>query len=238
MRLSRVVLTRGNQEAVLQGMIHIALDKLYEVFQGDVDWATKNNYQVFFEGVKKEPRKRASTTNESRIKKFFLFLFDLYPVFAAALGISLQKEKIVYPKDAINADITFAEFTKQLDRNGFRCNLLLSILTLLGKKELKKIVKEKFAKSGGLSALMNSSGRWSFRWSFSKLVAWFLMRKAMPIILDYRNGVAVAKVRAHSNGRNIFIHYGEKHVKGLVGLLRQDGWVVKEATYTDLAEFC
>ena len=60
----------------------------------------------------------------------------------------------------------------------------------------------------------------------------------MPVILGYRNEVAVAKIRAHSNGRNIFVHYGEKHIKGLVSLLRQDGWVVKETTYTDLAEFC
>lgn len=234
MRLSRVVLTRGNQEAVLQGMIHIAPDKLYEVFQSDVDWATKNDYQVFFEEVKKDPPKIATTANESKIKKFFLLLFDLYPVFAAALGISLQKEKIAYPKDAINADITFAEFTQRLDRNGFKCNLLLWSFTLIDKKELKKEVEEEFAKSGGLNALMNSFDRWFFR----KLVAWFLLRKAMPVILDYRNEVAVAKVRAHSNGRNIFIHYGEKHIKGLVSLLRKDGWVVKETTYTDLAEFC
>lgn len=234
MRLSRVVLTRGSQKAVLQGMIHIAPDKLYEVLQRDVDWAISHNYQVFFEGVKKGPPKRASTTNESAIKKFFLFLFDLYPVLAAALGISLQKEKIAYPKDAINADITFAEFTQRLDRNGFKCSFLLWLFELIGKKELKKSVNEEFAKSGGLNALMNSSDKWSF----NKLIGWFLFRKAMPIILDYRNKVAVAKVRAHSNGRNIFIHYGEKHVKGLVRLLRQNGWVVKETTYTDLAEFC
>lgn len=234
MRLSRVVLKRGSQLAVLQGMIHIGPDKLYELLQGDVDWATRNNYQIFFEGVKKDPPKRASTANESKIKKFFLFLFDLYPVFAAVLGISLQKEKIAYPQSAINADITFVEFIKQLDNNGFRCNFLLQLFSFLGKKELKKKFEDEFIKRGGFNALMNSHERWSF----SKLVAWFLFRKAMPIILDYRNKVAVAKVRAHCGGRNIFIHYGEKHIKGLVNLLRQDGWVVKETTHTDLAEFC
>lgn len=234
MRLSRVVLTRGNQEAVLQGMIHIGPDKLYEVFQGDVDWAAKKGYQVFFEGVKKDLLEKALSSNEDKIREFFLLLFDLLPVFAAALGISLQKDKIAYPKDAINADITFAEFIKQLDKNGFRCGLFLRLLTLFPEEELKKAVEKKFAKMGGLNALMNRSDRWFF----GKLVGWFLLRKAMPVILGYRNEVAVAKVQAHSNGRNIFIHYGEKHVKGLVSLLRQDGWVVKETTYTDLAEFC
>lgn len=132
----------------------------------------------FIYNIKKDPPKRATTTNESKIKKFFLFLFDLCPVFAEALGISLQKEKIAYPKDAINADITFAELTKQLDKNGFRCNLLLWVFALLSKKDLKKKVEEEFTKRGGLNALMNRSDRWSF----GKFVGWFLLRKAMPVI--------------------------------------------------------
>ncbi len=239
MRLSRVVLTReghqeGHQKVILQGMIHIAPDKLYEVLQRDVDWAKNHNYQVFFEGVKKDPLKEASTSNECNIKKFFLLLLDLYPVFATGLGISLQKEKIVYPKDAVNADITFAVFTRKLDENGFRCNLLLWLFTMIGEKELKQTVKEELVKSGGLNALMNSSERWSF----SKFLSWFMFRKATPVILDYRNEVAVEKVRAYSNGRNIFIHYGEKHIKGLVDLLEQEGWVVRETTHTDLAAYC
>lgn len=234
MRLSRVILMRGNQETILQGMVHIAPNKLYEVLQSDVDLAIKNNYKIFFEGVRKSPTKRASTSNESKIKKFFLLLFDLCPVFAETLGISLQKEKIAYPKNAINADITFAELTKQLDKNGFRCDFLLWLFTIFPKRELKEKLEEEFTKGGSFNALMNKSKKWSF----GKFVFWFLFRKAMPIILGYRNEVAIAKIRAHHNGHNIFIHYGEKHVKGLVDLLQQDGWVVKETTYTDLAEFC
>ena len=234
MRLSRVVLKRGDKEAVLQGMIHIGPDNLYKLLQNDIDWATKNDYQIFFEGVKKDPSKRAATTNESKIKKFFLFLFDLCPVFAAALGISLQKDKIVYPQSAINADITFAEFTRKLDKNGFRCSFLLWLFTIVPKKELEKKLKDEFVNRGGLSALIDGSEKWYFK----RLIAWFLFRKAMPVILDYRNKVAIAKVRTHCSGCNVFIHYGEKHIKGLVSLLRQDGWVVKETIYTDLAEFC
>ncbi len=74
MRLSRVVLKRSGQEAILQGMIHIGPDKLYRALQSDVDWAIKNNYQIFFEGVKNDPEKKASTDNERKIKEFFLLL--------------------------------------------------------------------------------------------------------------------------------------------------------------------
>jgi hypothetical protein len=215
-------------------MMHIGPDKLYEMLQSDIDWATKNDYQIFFEGVKKDPPREASTVNDGQIREFFMFLFDLFPVFATVLGISLQKEGIVYPKDSINADITFAEFTKQLDNNGFRCNFLRLPFTMFSKEELKKVMEKDLTKRGGLNALMDSLEKPSF----SKLIAWFLLRKATPIILDYRNEVAVAKVRAHSNGHNVFIHYGEKHIRGIVSLLQKDGWVVKETTYTDLAKFC
>lgn len=234
MRLSRVVLKRGDQEAVLQGMIHIAPDKLYGAIQGDVDLAVKNGYKIFFEGVKKEPLEKALSNNEDKIREFFLLLFDLLPFFAAALGVSLQKDKIRYPKDAINADITFAELTKQLDRNGFRCGLFLWLFTSFPEEELKKVMEKEFAKMGGLNAIMDSSDRWSF----INLITWFFFRKAMPIILDYRNEVALAKVRAHLNGRSIFLHYGEKHINGLMGLFKRDGWAVKEVSYIDLAKFC
>jgi len=231
--LSRVVLRRGSQEAILQGMIHVAPDNLYEVLQGDVDWATANNYQIFFEGVKKHPAKKVATANEAKIKKFLLFLLDLYPLVATALGISLQKEKIKYPKDAINADIPLAELTSQLDQNGFKCNFLLEMFKVNGRKELKKGMAEHFAKQGTVNALKGPN-----KWSLTSLFVWFFFRKAKPIILDYRNKVAVTKVEKHANGRHVFVHYGEKHIKGLVRLFQKAGWNVKEITYRNLADYC
>ncbi len=236
MRLSRVFLTRGSQKAILQGMIHIAPDKLYEVLQSDVDWATGRGYQIFFEGVKRDPSKKASTSNERKIEKFFLLLLEQYPVLAATFGVSLQKEKIAYPKDAINADIDFFELTRQLDENGFRCNFLLWLFTALNEKEPKRKGKDKSndkEKEKNLNELLNSSEK-----SFSKFIAWLLFRKAMPVIVDYRNEVVAKKIRACQNGRSIFVHYGEKHIQGLVNLLEQDGWNTKETAHIDLAEYC
>jgi len=216
-------------------MIHIAPAKLYEKFQREIDWATANDYHVFFEGVRgaHDPPERIFTRNERKIRQFFLLVLDLYPIFAEALGISLQKEKIVYPRDASNADVTFVEFVKQLDKNGFRCNFLFWLFSLIPKEKLKKALEED-APAGGLNALMDRAEKRSFGAS----VADFLMRKATPIIRDYRNEVAVAHIRARAQGRNIFIHYGEKHIEGLVHLLVGEGFVVKETTHIDLAECC
>ena len=215
-------------------MIHIGPHKLYATLQRDINWAAKHNYQIFFEGVKKNPSREVLTRNEGKIKEFFLFLFDLYPFFGAAFGVSFQRDKIAYPKDAINADITFADLTRRLDENGFKCSLLLLPLEFLGREELKRKIHEGFKKKGGWNAFINNSEKWTL----GRFLARFLFRKATPVLLDYRNEVAVAKIQECSDGRNIFIHYGEKHVKGLVDLLRRDGWIVKEMSDTDLAEYC
>ncbi len=76
----------------------------------------------------------------------------------------------------------------------------------------------------------------SKKWSFSKLVFWFIFRKAMPVILDHRNQIVAEKIKIYSN-KDIFIHYGEKHVKGILKLLKRDGWVVNTTTYTEIAEY-
>lgn len=214
-------------------MIHVAPPQLYEVLQKDLDWAIKHNYQIFFERVKKDPVTRMLTRNQEKIKKFLSLLLGLYPVLAARFGIATQKEKIAYPEDAINADITLDELVEKLDENGFRCDFLLWFFANLD-EAVKAEVKKKLSTPRSFNAAMDNSEKRSL----NKLVGWFFFRKAIPIILDYRNGVAVAKIRENSDGRNIFIHYGEKHIKGLVGLLEKDGWVVKETTYTDLADFC
>ena len=231
MLLSKTFLTRGNQKAVLQGMIHIGPDKLYEMLQYDINLATENGYQIFFEGVKKYPTERKLNQNEKNIQKFFMFLFDLYPVFAESLGISTQKEKIKYPEGAVNADITFDTLTQKLDENGFKCKSILKIFSNINQEEMKEI-KEYLTEKDNLKKLMDSSKKWSF----SKLIFWFIFRKAMPIILDHRNQVVAEKIKIYSN-KDIFIHYGEKHVRGILKLLKRDGWVVNTTTYTEIEEY-
>jgi len=231
--LSRVFLERNGQKIILQGMVHIAPEELYEKFQSHIDLAVTHDYQIFFEGVKKDPPGEAATENEAKIKKLFSLILSLYPVLSEALGISTQKEKIVYPKDAIHADITFAEFTRLLDKNGFKCNFLLWLLTQVSEKRLHEIAKENFSEKGSLNDLLDKRKK---SWK-KRLFGWFIFRKAKPIILGYRNKIAITKINEYQNGKNGFVHYGERHIPGLVKLLKKDGWVVKKTTYTDLAKF-
>ena len=97
MFLSRVIFKRGRQRAILQGMIHIGPNALYELLQYDIDWAQSNGYQVFFEGIKKEPFSSLRTANELKIRNFFNLLFEYYPVFSESFGLSLQQKNILLP---------------------------------------------------------------------------------------------------------------------------------------------
>ncbi|MCX6714237.1 MAG: hypothetical protein NTX72_00280 [Candidatus Uhrbacteria bacterium] len=236
MRLSRVVLTRGTQQAILQGMIHVGPQKLYDTVQKDMDQAAQSGYQVVFEGVRKSlPGKIVFSSNAKKIKLFLETLFKLYPVLASTFGVSTQKIK--YPKRAINADTDLDDVVKRLDRNKFRCNFLLFIIQIFFKMESERTEEEKKKDAKDWKTEMNRSDK-SLT---SKFFAWLFFRKAMPIILDYRNEVAVRKMRSYDqftkSTRNYFILYGDRHVKGLVRLLQKEGWVVAKTTYTDLAEF-
>lgn len=236
MRLSRIVLTRGTQKAILQGMVHVGPQKLYDKLQKDVDQAALSGHQVFFEGVRKSlPGKISFSLNGREIKTFLLSLFKLYPMLASTFGVSVQKIK--YPKQAINADTDLDDVVKRLDKNKFRCSFLLFIVQMASEVESEE-KKQEMKKDP--NAWIQEMKR-SEKSLIGKLFAWLFFRKAMPIILDYRNEVAVRKIRAYDkftkSTRNIFIHYGDRHVKGLVHLLKKEGWVVTETTFIDPAEF-
>ena len=233
MKLSKVVLAKDDRTAVLQGMIHVGPGKLYELLQSDIDWAVKNNYQIFYEGVKRTPLQRAATRNEVRIRLFLRSLLDLYPIWADVFGVSVQKEKISYPEDAINADLTFCELTRALDENGFSCDLQMKLLTMSPRDEVKAQLDKMFAQKSLNDIMDELDGS-----ILQKAVEWLFMRKAMPIILDYRNEVALCAIQEQSDERNVFIHYGEKHIEGLLRLFQMDGWTVKETTHVDLGDFC
>ena len=233
MRLSTVVLTRANQQTIVQGMIHIGPQSLYQKLQQRLDEAIAGNYQIFFEGVRRKYY-RCGTANELRIKKFFHIMFSSYPVFAVAIGVAEQRDEIVYPKDGVNADIDTQEMTRVLDENGFKCRCLLFLFEILRSPKFKSQLAEVLAQKKSTYLIQEQKNPKLL----SRLIIWTLFRKANPVILGYRNHIAVAQIKKSSDGRNIFLHYGEKHISGLVRLFQGEGWIVKEISYTELADFC
>ena len=65
----------------------------------------------------------------------------------------------------------------------------------------------------------------------------------MPKLVPYREkqqqqiALCIKPLLAERNGRNILIHYGEKHIQGITDLFRQDGWEVCDITYLNPLDF-
>ena len=233
MKLSRVVLAKEGKEAILQGMIHVESKKLYEYLQKDIEWAEDNQYVFFYETVQGSYPEVFANKNQEQIKAFFVFISEFLPILANSFGMVLQKNAVVYPEDAINADITMSELIKELDTNGFTCRFIVKLLSLIPKDTLKEALDKEFGEDISLNEFIDKSQKKSWASWFAD----FLLRKADPVILDYRNKVAVKSIIEYGNNQNIFVHYGDGHIKGLTSLLEKEGWVVKEISYLELSKF-
>lgn len=234
--LSQISLTRDGQLAVLQGMIHVGPDALYAEFQRDVNRAAKAGFLVFFEGTRRVDNDPPRSYNEKEIQDCFVALVDMYPLLAHALGVTWQKKDIIYPADAINADITFGEMTRELDRRGFRCTTLLHLLNHTT-EDMREELKRRFAEMS-FRDFIEESEKWSIDAVLGKLFAWWHLRRAMPVILDYRNEAAVTCIEREARGRDVFVHYGEAHIKGMTKLFMERGWRVHRRSVIDLLSYC
>jgi hypothetical protein len=228
MRLSRVVLTKGNQEAILQGMRHAGPRPAYEKLQRDLDRAAADGYVIFYEGMDAEVDEPPRTPNEAKIRKFFDLVFSLDMSSPGDLGYTSQLYDINYPEDAINADMTNGEFMRRLDERGFTCDLLLSAVETVNKQNVQRKVRAYLEEADRESVNLNDS-----RSLIGKAVTWLMFRKVDAVALDERNALVVAMIRERANGRNVYVHYGNQHLKGMVALMKRDGWKVKTFTEVD-----
>lgn len=237
MHLSKCVLVRGDQELILQGMVHVAPTELYGLLQEEMNNKVNEGYKVFFEGVRDYPRLQPKASDrEYEIAEFFGIIFNLCPLLASAWGFGIQKENIKYPEDAINADITFKELVRQLKEKRFRCGFILRTLK-------KAMEEEKFKEELGekVKRVLFEENPKKQRKGFSYFPLWlFIFRKINPIILDYRNRIAIDMIERCGTSKNllkILVYYGEGHIAGMIKLLKEEGWKLASSSKLDTSLF-
>jgi len=220
MKLTNTILTKENKTIELQGMIHISTSNFYQMQQQIIDKLEQTI--IFYEGVKKKEELKNLNFNENQkiIEKFFLSLFNFLPQLANKIGFSFQKDALKYPKNAINADISFEELILKLDEVNYRPEKSLKMLEEI--KDNDEIVK-KIQKS--LEKMLN--GKFSI---LSKIfIKFFSFGKFASIVLHYRNKVAVDIIEKELEKNKIekaFVHYGEAHISGIKKLLKERGWKI------------
>ena len=231
MRVNKVRMTKDDRNLIIQGMVHVAPKSFYEQIQKEMNEGKEAGYTFFFEGIRTRVPEVSLTKNQTKIKEVLNLTFSLYSSFARVLGVTTQREKISYPENAIHADIEFNTLIRRLDSAGFRPGLFHWLLTWMNSEE----GREKFS-SADLEPKNKSwlSRLFKFLSSpFVFLLKYWFFGSSRKVILDERNIVCVEKVRELKHG-NVFIHYGNKHVEGIVKLLEQDNWKVTEETFVEV----
>jgi len=237
MRVSRMVLKRNGQQAILRGMIHVCSDAFYQEVQEELNWAQSNGYHIFLEHIMAGASEITVTKNEQRIRRLLLFFMNEVQQLAAGRSpdLSLQKNSLVYPEDAIWADANLTDLVRRLHRNGYKCNtLLLWVFETSLKRMLWRQTKKPSRKEKTRGSVINVVERWLF----DKTRSWLFLRHftiIATILTTYRNEVAVAKIKRYTGERNILVHYGENHTEGIAALLQQDGWLLIETSSKEIA---
>lgn len=233
MRISKVILTRGDKTVILQGMIHIGPAKLYQRIIDEMREAMKNNYLVFYEGI--NSRMGSYVENEIKIIKSFRLFWRFYDIFAKIVG--WINDPIIYPNSMLCADITILKMAQLLNHvlNEEDINLwsVLSEKIFLD-NNIKDKLKEYFFRNGALKT--HTDTFFTGKCLGDEFKAWRIIDKKMrPIIRGYRDALVASRIKDCDN--NVIVHYGQLHIKGIIELLKKDGWGVKERRWLYLDQF-
>jgi hypothetical protein len=224
MHLTEVTLAKDDCILILQGMIHVAPAEIYEMLQVHMDVRVGEGYTVFYEGVKLNGTEfKPENERQKKIDEFFSLLFQLFPIFAKSIGFKLQKSEIKYPANSINADIPYEEIVKNLDQIGFGTWLASKIfkLAIEHQKDIEPGINEAindFLKKDNDSRPDGLIFKLLFSRNYDKME---------NVILHQRDAKAVEIIENHfsCNGtKKGFVHYGQAHIRGMVGLLERSGW--------------
>lgn len=234
MEFSRCTLKKDGKKVILQGLIH-GLPKLFlKWLKRDLKSHIKNGYRVFYEGVLYDERTKFSKRERSIIKcleilediqREVILSLNLKSIFATNED---EEDAIEYPRNAINIDISFAEYVRLLTEKGLECKQFLDLM--------KEITSQKYRDSvvKTTQSLLNGTSTLEQLQKKAEEIPFF--RISDSIKLDYRSQVAANKIEEYSNKKGfkkIFVHYGEAHIEQIVKLLEAKGWELVKSVKID-----
>lgn len=216
--ICKYVLEKDEKTAVLCGVKHIGELGLYDQIQREIDLSVVNGHIFFYEGVNHDPSIRL-TRNARRLLAFWKNMTGKgYPALAERKQLETQGENLSYPREGINADISYEELVSVCDRAGMKCSwfLLYAVSALIIKKP-------------------TSESEYPFTLRILRVVAkrrfdaWFgktfqaLLNRSTPFVVDYRNETIFRTFQKHAGQKN-FLLYGVSHLSGLLTHFEGDGW--------------
>ena len=197
-------------------MIHVGAPAFYQRVQHDLEEAHLQGTTILFEGVSREPFGGRKTLEQRKISVALRKLLYLYPSFAMALGVGMQKEHIHYPEGSIRADMSFPQLIRELEKERADKALLFNLIIATDRKKLQEGVKQSLT----LESFTQEKGLWA------DFVGYLFFRRISPALLHRRNILACSCIGRYAG--NMLVHYGNSHLPGMVKLLVRMGWKVIE----------
>ncbi|MCI0532937.1 hypothetical protein L0Y49_01815 [bacterium] len=216
-KVERVMLELWGRRVILHGSVHVGPRRFYEAIQELAFRLERENYAILYEdiidiGGGHPPR----TKNEERLRICFGAILVLYKAVAKKKNLETQEEALAYPHSASVVDMRFSDFTAMLDEAGVTCRAMLLYLNCA----LRIMSPARVFESVVFSIL------------------WFqLLRRAEPVLMGYRNRAVYEKIENDPLSKNAFVIYGDAHIPGIVSLLSESGWEVKERVRIALDEY-
>lgn len=229
MRLSRIVLARGNQKVVLRGMVHVGPSAMYSFISAEMDDEVQKGAKVLFEGVNRKPIGRELWLREEKIVRIVLrWMMGIYPLLADALGFALQKGSVVYGKDATNVDCSMNELAQCIARNAYKPFAKMwqmresreQMQVILGNPVVHRLIRRFY--------FMADS-------PFLRVLRTMRFGNSMKFIIEMRNQLVVDAVSEIQG--DTYVHYGQAHIKGIVSGLKKNGYQVIERSFLNVKEF-
>ena len=221
----KVTLNRGEQTLVIQGMTHVASATFYARVKKEMQDMEHAGYQVFYEEIKGRFYAGAGSTKAQQAVADFLrgLITGFYNKDAKSRGLVRQEKKIQYSKSAINADVSFKTAVQELiDQGIFVSRAQLSLFTdeRCYSAYENKYTQAELEADPKLQHYVNQ---------FRSRGVKELIHETLSILVSFRNVKAVAILEEYFARRiqgKALLHYGNAHLKGIVELLKKDGFII------------
>ncbi len=212
---------------VLQGMIHEIPDSFLVWLKQDLRNHINQSYAILREGIyiddDIENKLNELTDKENEVLRYVELVADIKNQMCESMDLTYQYDDdgIRYPDNSINIDISIIDYIKllaeRLAKDNIDCNEIIQLLTSVTDTELTTRLVETTSKL--------LSGEKSIEEMTTKAHMIDFFRIANEIDVAYRDSIAAEKIDECSNeNSNIYVHYGETHIQGIVDLLINKGW--------------
>ncbi len=212
--LTKHTLIKDGHIVVIQGMRHLAPAGVYQRIQTEMDGYFSQGFKILIESL--SARNFVPETAEEKVVLSYLSRLTSkgYGLAALKRGWVTQAKFIKYPSGTKILDVKIEDLVRELIKRGFA---LPSLAIRLAEYDFYWLALDRVRRLPKWAAWLRPP-------FFSYAGLWF------QVGVLWRNDRAWGSLSGYlsraKKQKKIYIHFGQRHVDGLVSAMKGDGWVV------------